>query len=76
MSKILLVIAFEGYQPHEYGRPKNILEGAGHEVFTVSNKLGEAKAAYDNSSTTVDIKIEDVKVGEYDGLFFVGGPGL
>lgn len=75
MKKILLVVAFEGYQPFEYSEPKRILEDFGYQVFTVSGEFGIARSANDEFSTKVDIKIDDVDVKEYDGLFFIGGPG-
>lgn len=76
MSKrIALVIASVGYQPIEYGTPKRILEGAGFEVVTVSDKLGRAISKDETISTSVDCVIADVDVTAYDGLFFIGGPG-
>ncbi|MBU2542722.1 DJ-1/PfpI family protein [Patescibacteria group bacterium] len=75
MKKILLLIASEGYQPLEYGEPKRILESDGHEVITVSDKSGVAQAAYDGSSTKVDLNLNDVNIESGDALFLVGGPG-
>lgn len=75
MKKILLFIASEGYQPLEYSESKRILEDAGHEVITVSDKLGVAQAAYDGSSTKVDLNLNDVSIESGDALFLVGGPG-
>lgn len=75
VKKVLLVIAHEGYQPIEYRTSKKILEEAGHEVITVSDESGTAQAAYDGSSTTVDLKLDEVSIESGDALFFVGGPG-
>ncbi|MFH1947206.1 MAG: DJ-1/PfpI family protein [Candidatus Magasanikbacteria bacterium] len=75
MKKILLLIASEGYQPLEYGEPKRILESAGHKVFTVSDKSSMALAAYDGSSTNVDLTLDEISVDSGDALFLIGGPG-
>ena len=75
MKQVVLIIASEGYQPKEYGEPKRILRGAGFEVFTASDTLGMARAAYDGSVTQIDILVESINVEDYDGLFFIGGPG-
>lgn len=73
-KKILLVIAHEGYQPIEYAEPKKILEEAGFQVITASNKPGVATAS-DNSTTSVDIILDDVDVDDYAAVIFIGGPG-
>ncbi|MFZ2189283.1 MAG: DJ-1/PfpI family protein [Candidatus Magasanikiibacteriota bacterium] len=75
MPKVLLVIAFSGYQPTEYGEPKRVLSQAGYEVITTSTQIGEAQAAYDGSTTIVNTKIIDINPEDYVGLFFIGGPG-
>ena len=66
MKKIILVIASEGYQPHEYGATKKVLEESGFEVITASDKAG----VVDNN-----IVLSELDVNNYDGLFFIGGPG-
>ena len=43
MVKALFIIAQDGYQDHEYGAPKEILEKAGIEVITASKKAGICK---------------------------------
>ncbi|MFZ5953739.1 MAG: DJ-1/PfpI family protein [Candidatus Dependentiae bacterium] len=73
-KKVLLVIAYDGYQPVEYGIPKKTLQQAGFQVVTASNKAGIATAK-DQSTTNVDITLEQVNVADYEGIFFVGGPG-
>lgn len=73
-KKILFVIASEGFQPVEYGDAKKVLEAAGHQVITVSDKTGIA-VAKDGSTTIVDLLIKEVELLNYDGLFFIGGPG-
>lgn len=74
MKSVVLIIAYHGFQPIEYGTPKKILQDAGIEVFTASNKIGVATAS-DNSTTKVDMLVKDVKAEDYEGVFFIGGPG-
>lgn len=75
MKKVLLVIASQNYQPHEYGATKQVLESLGHQVITASDVLGTAQAAYDNSSIEVDITLAEARPDSYDAIFFIGGPG-
>jgi len=72
--KVLIVVAFNGYQHIEYGIPKHIIEQAGYNVITASDKPGSA-IAKDGSTTTVDITLDKVMVDYYAGIIFIGGPG-
>ncbi len=73
-KKILLIIAHEGYQPIEYGKPKKTLEDADFQVVTASDKPGIATAT-DHSTTTIDIVLDEVNVDDYAGVVFIGGSG-
>lgn len=73
-SKVLLVIASEGYHHVEYGVPKKILTDTGFHVVTASNKAIPA-IAKDGSTTEVDITIDKVNPKDYAGIYFIGGPG-
>ena len=73
-GKILFVIANEGFQPIEYHEPKKILEDAGFTVITASDKE-QAATDKDGAPVTVDLTLDQVKASEYDGIFFIGGPG-
>jgi len=42
MKKIVLFIAHEGFQPVEYFEAKKVLDSAGFEVITASDKIGQA----------------------------------
>ncbi|MFA5175136.1 MAG: DJ-1/PfpI family protein [Patescibacteria group bacterium] len=75
MKKALLVISSKDFQPIEYGMTKRILEENGTLVYTASDKVGIAKAAYTNDKAEVDILLEDARAADYDGVFFIGGPG-
>ena len=73
-ASVLLVIASNGFQPTEYGTPKQILIDAGFSVVTASDKPGIA-VAKDGSTTHVDITLGNIDINDYAGIFFVGGPG-
>ena len=71
---VLLVIASDGFQHIEYGTPKKIITDAGFNVVTASNKSGTATAK-DGSTVSVDITLDHVIINDYEGVFFIGGPG-
>lgn len=73
-EKILLIVAHKGYQPIEYNEPKKILEDAGFTVITASDKAGTATDS-EGGTTQVDLTLPHVKVTDYAGIFFIGGPG-
>lgn len=74
MKKVLLIIAHNGFQPIEYGVAKNVLQAVGIQVMTASNLPGPAISSA-NEQVLVDIVLDDVKVADYNGIFFIGGPG-
>lgn len=74
VGKVLFVVAHEGFQPVEYQEPKKILEDAGFTIITASNKPGEATDK-NGGKTHVDLTLPEVKISDYDGIFFIGGPG-
>lgn len=73
-KKVLFLVAAEGFQPLEYGEPKQRLEQAGITVITGSDGHTQA-IAKDGSRVSVDITLADVQTNEYDGVFLIGGPG-
>ena len=72
-KKVVLVIAYEGYQHIEYNETKKIVESAGIQIITASNKIGFA-LALNGSTTQVNTLIDTLQVQLYDGIFFIGGP--
>ncbi len=72
--KVLIIVAWEGYQPLEYGIPKKTLEQAGFAVVTASNKPGMATAK-DKSQTKVNVTTQDAIAADYAAIIVVGGPG-
>lgn len=75
MKKVLLVVAQNNYQPLEYSIPKGVLESAGIKAVTVSNQVGVAKSTGNYNSTKVDLSLENININDFEGLFFIGGPG-
>jgi len=73
-GKILLIVAHEGYQPIEYKETKRILEEGEFTVVTASNKSGAATDS-EGEKTKINLTLPQVKVTDYDGIFFIGGPG-
>ena len=73
-TAVLLVIASEGFQQTEYGVTKNVLQDAGFTVATASNKPGTA-VAKDGSTADVDTTLDHIVPSNYEGIFFIGGPG-
>lgn len=73
-KKVVLIIASEGFQEVEYGVTKKLLENEGIEVITASNKPGGAIAS-DGTTANVDITLEKINPRDYDGIFWIGGPG-
>ena len=69
-----LIIAHKGFQIDEYKNTKKALEDAGIVVHTVSTKLGEAEGT-DGSKVAVDLKLDRLIAGEYEGIAFIGGSG-
>ena len=72
--KALFIIAKEGYQDHEYGAPKKILEENGVEVVTASKEVGKCKGSF-GDEIEASVSISDVNVSDYDAIVFIGGPG-
>ena len=72
--KALMVIAFRDFQDMEYLIPKKILEKAGIETRTTSNKKGVAIGVF-GGTVLVDEIISEIKIDDYDSLVFVGGGG-
>lgn len=73
-KSIVMIIAFRDFRDAEYFVPKEILEAAGAEMKTASNKLGVAVGA-DGGDTEVDLLVENLNLAEFAAVVFIGGPG-
>jgi protease I len=71
---VLLVIASKGFQQTEYDITKKVLTSAGFIVITASDGFDRA-IAKDGSKIHVDITLHQIKINDYQGIFFIGGPG-
>ncbi|MEM4259973.1 MAG: DJ-1/PfpI family protein [Candidatus Woesearchaeota archaeon] len=70
---ILMVIAPSGFSDPEYYEPKKYFESEYAKVTTASSeRIAISKTG---KKQKVDILLEDVKVGTYSAVVFVGGPG-
>jgi len=73
-KKAVMIIAFRDFRDTEYFRPKEILENAGAEIKTASNKLGVAVGA-DGGDTEVDLLVSEINLTDFEAVVFIGGPG-
>jgi len=73
-KKIAMIVAFKDFRDEEYFVPKEILETAGAEVKTASNKMGRAIGA-DGGDVEIDLLVENLNPAEFDTTIFIGGPG-
>jgi putative intracellular protease/amidase len=71
---VLLVIASKEFQQIEYGVTKKVLIDAGFIVVTASDGFDKA-VAKDGSKVHIDITLNQIKIDNYQGIFFIGGPG-
>ncbi len=73
-KKVAIVIAHNGYQQVEYAITKEIIQEAGFQVVTISNKKGTA-IAHDKSSASVDADIAHSDPLQFEAVILIGGPG-
>jgi len=74
MKKMVFVVAPEVFRDEEYIEPKTILESAGIEVTTASTVVGEIYGKIKIKAQS-QMLAKDIKVDDFDGIFFVGGNG-
>ena len=73
-KKAVFVVAFRDFRDAEYFLPKEILETAGVQIKTASNKKGVAIGA-DGGDAEVDLLVSEINPADFDVIVFVGGPG-
>jgi len=66
-KKIAMIIAFRDFRDEEYFVPKDILEGAGVEIKTVSTQEGTAIGA-DGGEVEIDLLISEINIAEFADL--------
>lgn len=74
MKRIVFVTAPENFRDEEYIEPKNIFEQAGISVTTASTIVGTLYGKI-KIKTESQMLVKDIKVEDFDGIFFVGGMG-
>ena len=62
------------FRDEEYIEPKNIFEKAGIEVITASTIIGTLYGKIKIKAES-QMLVKDIKVEDFDGIFFVGGMG-
>lgn len=75
MANILFVLAPKGFRDKEYFTPHQILEENGHNLRTASTIVGDLTGA-DGGEASSTMHFNEVNVQEFDGVVFVGGPGM
>ncbi|MBU2560612.1 DJ-1/PfpI family protein [archaeon] len=73
-KKVVLVIAHENFRDEELAEPMEVLESAGVEVTIASSSLEPAKGKL-GAVVLPDILIDDIRVGDFDAIVFIGGGG-
>jgi protease I len=73
-KRILMIIAPDNFRDEELLHTKEELERAGVKTTIASSKTGEARGKL-GARVNVDLKLDQVKVDDYDAVVFVGGPG-
>lgn len=73
-KKIAMIIAFRDFRDEEYFIPKQVLEAAGAEITTVSNKSGTAVGA-NGGDIEVGLLLEDLNPADFGAVVFIGGSG-
>jgi len=73
-KKVILIIAFRGFQDIEYSNTRAELEKMNIEVKVASSSLGEAIGKF-GKRVKVDKLIDEVNLDNYEAVVFIGGPG-
>ncbi|MBU0671260.1 MAG: DJ-1/PfpI family protein [Patescibacteria group bacterium] len=72
---ILMVVANNGFRDPEAIEPKKILEDNGIKVTISALEAGSA-VGDEGTVYNVDVPVADVKVEDYNGVAFIGGPDM
>ena len=74
MKKVLMIVAPDNFRDEELFHTKEELERAGASITIASTKTTPARGML-GAAVTPDIKLDQVKVNDYDAVVFVGGSG-
>lgn len=73
-KKVLMVIAPADFQEKEYQTPRTILENSGYNIVVASKGVTSARGT-SGTLINVDKQLNEVKIGDFEAVVFVGGPG-
>jgi protease I len=74
MKKILMILAPQGYQDHEFQKPYDEFKKENYEI-TIASKNTQLAQGILGGTTKIDKDLKDIIVEEYDAIVFIGGPG-
>ncbi len=74
MTKVVMIVAAEGFRDEELFDTQAVLENNGVDVDTASVGVKEAKGKL-GGVAKVDLEVAAVDAKDYDGIVFVSGPG-
>lgn len=74
VKRVVLIIAHENFQDHEYAESRAVLEDKGFEITVASSSL-ETATGGEGTQVQPDILVSDIVVGDYDAIVFIGGMG-
>ncbi|MCX8163106.1 MAG: DJ-1/PfpI family protein [Candidatus Micrarchaeota archaeon] len=73
-KKVLAIVAPKDFRDEELFVPKQYLEQNNVAVLVASTTKGIAKGKL-GGQIKIDLTLSEVKIQDFDGVFFVGGPG-
>lgn len=73
MSKVVIIVAPQNFQPVEYSETLKALKNKGIEVVTSSTILNPT--ASNQETYQADILIDDIDSSDYDAIILIGGSG-
>lgn len=73
-KEVIIVVAEKDFRDEEYFVTKEIIEKAGFNVKTASNKIGRAVGA-DGGDAKIDFLISAINPINFESIIFIGGPG-
>ncbi len=73
-KKILIILAYHGYQDHEFKTVKDYLVTLGAQVDIASTNIGVAQGKL-GGFINIDFLFSDIEINNYNAVIFIGGPG-
>ncbi|TSC80673.1 MAG: protease I [Candidatus Peregrinibacteria bacterium Gr01-1014_25] len=74
MQPALIILAQNGYQDKEYAGTRKGLEEGGFSIVVGSTAAGACRGKLGGSEQAT-VALKDVRVGDYDRIAYIGGPG-